>query len=342
MLNQFYALSIDYKSCDVDQRALLSLTPDEIKEFYKCARYSSEFEELVVFCTCNRLEFYYFSDQEYTPVIWELLGRVKSDFKSELFTAKVSLLEGTNAVKYIMEVVNGMHSQIPGDLQVISQIKQAFFASEDFGPNELFSIEILPKLLLSHKRIRQNTALFDGAASITYATKTVISGFPVKKSTPIGVVGLGKTGKDLVRTLKQNGYSNITVVNRTLATSLAISDELELKFTPFEERYSIIEKCKVIVTAAGVRDLIFKKSDCKDLNLLDFKYIIDLGVPRNVDSEFEKEPGVVLYTINDIEQINEATILKRFSEIEKAKEVIDHVVVEYFHMAMKKDNLSLA
>lgn len=325
-MHSFHTLSVEYKSCHVDQRALYSLTPDEIEKLYRLANKDGELEELVVLCTCNRLEFYYLSCTDESEYLWALLCRVKGVRHLESQGAVIRVLTFKEALLHVMKVINGMLSQIPGDLQVISQIKQAFEFSRIFGPNHFLRAEVLTKLLRSHKIVRQQTALFDGAASITYATRMMISSFPLNKSAPIAIVGLGKTGNDLVKTIYKAGYHNLTLVNRTQEVSEKMAKAFDLKCVPYEDRHDLFRDNKVIITAIAKRDLVFKKEDLMTLNLMDYRYVIDLGVPRNVDSELERIPGVLLYGIEDIEEINADALAKRKKELELAHELIKNLV----------------
>lgn len=324
-------LSISYRNCSVDQRAQYSLTKQVVQDFNDLVDSSIDMDEFVILSTCNRTEVYFISNTgiESYDRLFKLLQFFKGHYSPVPKLLSVKACQGQLALVHLLEVSNGIHSQIPGDIQVFHQLKLAFLEAELRGYLKDGLRKIKRLLTATHKEVAHDTELFKGAASVTHAAKLLIDSFPVPKTAPIGVVGLGKTGKDLIRTLLKSGFKNIQVTNRSADKFDDFAALTEVRFIPFEHRKRIVQECRVIVSAVGARKWVFQSTDLDDIELLEFKYLIDLGVPRGVDPLLEKEPGVVLYTIDEIQDRNNDALTKRREQITHAQAIIKGAVLRF-------------
>ncbi len=64
--------------------------------------------------------------------------------------------------------------------------------------------------------------------------------------------------------------------------------------------------------------------------------IIDLGVPRDVESQRKKLDNVYLYTIDDLGEIIEKNYKIRENSIKEAEDIIKFKIIEYFIGNTKK------
>ena len=59
------------------------------------------------------------------------------------------------------------------------------------------------------------------------------------------------------------------------------------------------------------------------------KYLIDLGMPRSIDSEIAKIPGTLLYNIDNIRNQTEETIQKRLASVPHVESLIQDALAEF-------------
>src|SRR6478736_3525982 len=216
-VKKFYAVGINFHKTDTQHRSKFSITSAKNEEAY--TQSSACLEHFFVLSTCNRTEIYGFAPCEYV-----LLAFMKSlsGATNEEISANAYIKEGDEAVKHLLTVASGLDSQIPGDYEIISQIRKAFQLSKNSGKSNGFIERVVNQANQISKAIKNSTAFSDGTVSVSYAVvqqvKKIMESENLRK---ICVVGLGKMGHNTVKYLIQHmPEASVTLVNR---------DELKLK-----------------------------------------------------------------------------------------------------------------
>jgi glutamyl-tRNA reductase len=65
------------------------------------------------------------------------------------------------------------------------------------------------------------------------------------------------------------------------------------------------------------------------MNILSYKYFIDLSVPRSVESSVDELPGALVYNIDDIHAKVSAALQKRMESVPHVKEIIAQAIFEF-------------
>src|SRR5258708_6935893 len=208
---QFYAVGVTFHKTDTQQRSKYSITTAQITETYGQA--SPCLEHYLVLSTCNRTEIYGFAPCEY--VILSFL-RSLSGATHEEIAAHTYIKEGDEAIKHLLTVASGLDSQIPGDYEIIGQIRNAFQLSKKLGRSNGYIEKAVNQAIMVSKTIKNTTAFSDGTVSVAYAVvqqvKKIMEGENLRK---ICVVGLGKMGHNTLKYLLQHTPdAKVTLVNR--------------------------------------------------------------------------------------------------------------------------------
>ena len=105
--------------------------------------------------------------------------------------------DSDEASTYLFRVSLGLEAQVIGDLQIINQVKKAYQLAADNNTAGPFLHRILHTVFFANKKVSQETAFRDGAASASYATaeltRTLAESFV---DTKVLIVGLGEIGED--------------------------------------------------------------------------------------------------------------------------------------------------
>ena len=132
MLTNFRAISLSYKSANLQIREEIALTDDQSKQFLFTSKDVLGLQELLVLSTCNRTEVYYSANEDLTTEIVKLLCYVKGLQNAEKFIPYFKVINNQDeAVNHLFRVSIGLESQVVGDLQITSQVKQAYQWSAD-------------------------------------------------------------------------------------------------------------------------------------------------------------------------------------------------------------------
>ena len=112
---------LDCHRASLDLRERLAFSKQEVLGMLDWLRKQPGVEGCVLLSTCNRTELYLSGEAE-TP--WRLLCRGAQAPEDELepyFTTRT----GADAARHLIEVACGLHSQILGEDQIITQVRTA-------------------------------------------------------------------------------------------------------------------------------------------------------------------------------------------------------------------------
>ncbi|SFG64175.1 glutamyl-tRNA reductase [Pontibacter chinhatensis] len=331
MLQNFKAISLSYKKAPLDIRELIALDESSCRIFLQTLKGFLQATDILVLSTCNRTEVYYNSDTDYSTEIVKLLGITKGiDNISRYFDYFTILNEHDDAVQHLFDVSMGLESQVVGDMQISNQVKVAYQWSADNETAGPFLHRLMHTIFFTNKRVVQETSFRDGAASTSYAAIELIEELTGEGAEPnILVVGVGEIGADVCRNLKDLGYKNVKITNRTLAKAKVLAEECALEVLPFEEIVQGMKEADVIISSVARETPFFTKEMVKRLNALTYKFFIDLAVPRSVEPEVESIPGVLVYNIDTIQNKASEALQRRISSIPKVKEIVAESIEQF-------------
>ncbi len=330
MYGQFKAVSISYKNTPLTIREQIALNEDECKALMLKLQETFGINESLVLSTCNRTEIYYVAQAESQLDIVKLLAAEKG-ISSEMLLPHVEFCTNqADAVQYLFEVALGLHSQVVGDLQIPNQIKHAYQWSADLNFSGPFLHRLLHAIFFVNKRVVQETAFRDGAASTSYAAVEAIETFlPLLNNPKILVVGLGEVGKDVALTLGAKGYENITLINRTKAKADELGDQLGFNVGDFDEAESQILSSDIVISSVRLNSPLITKELLQQQTRSTIQYFIDLSVPRSIDKEVERLDGVVLYDLDEIQQRANEALERRLAAVPDVKAIIVDAIADF-------------
>lgn len=285
-------------------------------------------EEVVVISTCNRSEIYIASEQLETAV-----SEVK-EFYSEYFefeNAEKYLFEktGREAVIHLYMVSSGLDSMVLGEDQILGQIREAMIFSMDLG----FSKKVLNRLFMDAiaegKKIRSELKISEIPLSTSYIGINLLkSDIGSLKGKNVLVVGAGKMSTLAIRYLYEEKLGELYVTNRTHGRMKDIFKTFG-GVTPVEysDRYEVLSKVDVVVTATGAPHTVLKNEEITSLR--DELYILDLALPRDVDSKIGERENVTLYHNDDLQRVSQKNLARREELSKKAIEIINTDVEKY-------------
>jgi glutamyl-tRNA reductase len=331
MLQNFKAISLSYKKAPLDIRELIALDETSCRLFLQTLKGFIQASDILVLSTCNRTEVYYNADIDHSTEIVKLLGITKGIGNiSQYFDYFTILNEHDDAVQHLFDVSMGLESQVVGDMQISNQVKQAYQWAADNETAGPFLHRLMHTIFFTNKRVVQETSFRDGAASTSYATIELIEELTADIIDPsILVVGLGEIGADVCRNLKDSGFKNVKITNRTQAKATTLAAECDMEVLPFEDIVQGMKAADVVISSVARETPFFTKEMVKRLNVLTYKFFIDLSVPRSVEPEVETVPGVLLYNIDTIQNKASEALQRRISSVPKVREIITESIDQF-------------
>ncbi len=326
----FKAVSLSFKKAPLAIRELIALDEAACRQFLQTLHHELDLSDLLVLSTCNRTEIYYSAARDQSPAIIEALGKLKQlPDVSTYFPYFDVLDEHTDAVRHLFEVAMGLEAQVVGDLQISNQVKQAYQWSADADAAGPFLHRLLHTVFFTNKRVQQETAFRDGAASTAYATLELVEELTADVANPrVLVVGLGEIGADVCRYFGDSKvFSDVTICNRTRAKAEELAAECGLKMLDFEELAEGLKEADVVISSIARAEPFFTKALVANLEVLSYKFFIDLSVPRSIAPDVEQVPGVLVYNIDTIQSKASAALERRLAAVPQVRAIIEESII---------------
>jgi len=325
MLHPFKAVSLSYKKAPLEIRELIALDEAACRRFLHTLHHDLHLQDLLVLSTCNRTEVYYAADRDQSPAIIEALVQLKHLPDAAAYYPYFDILDTyETAVQHLFEVSMGLDAQVVGDLQISNQVKMAYQYSADADAAGPFLHRLLHTIFFTNKRVQQETAFRDGAASTSYAALELVEELTADVANPrVLVVGLGEIGADVCRHLGDSRqFSNVTICNRTRHKAEQLAAECGVKVLDFENLTQGLREADVVISSIARDTPFFTRELVAHLDVLSYKFFIDLSVPRSIETEVETVPGVLVYNIDAIHSKTSAALEQRLAAVPQVRAII--------------------
>jgi glutamyl-tRNA reductase len=328
MTQNFKSLALTYKTAPLAVREQVSLNEAAAKQLLHFLRDFTPATDVLVVSTCNRTEIYYCSEKDLSNEIFKALAIIKqSEPDYQQYFAKY---EGLDAIQHLFEVAIGLDAQVVGDLQISGQVKNAYQWTADENMAGPFLHRLLHTIFFCNKRVVQETAFRDGAASISYAAKEMADDLTSALATPkVLVVGVGEIGQDVCLNLVNTRLKNVTIVNRTSEKAEKLAQRCGFAFTGIENLKTEIAQADVIISSVSGAEPLITKSILSDIRILSHKYFIDLSMPRSIDAAIDEIPGVIVYNLDDIQEKTNEAVERRKASIPHVQDIIQQAIDEF-------------
>lgn len=325
-LQKFFVLGVSYRKTALDVRGRFSLTQPDQEALLRDAK-EAGVEGLIVLSTCNRTEIYaHTSDMDLVKKLFlSYCKGNEKDFRYNGYT-----IQGSDCIKHLYKVCSGIDSQIVGDFQIVGQVKNAYQLSDEYQMINSFLNRLFSFVFKASKKIKNETDLSRGAASVSHAAVQYIKDkVSDLESANYLLFGTGEIGKDTCSNLlKHMGNRSLTLVNRNVAKAEALANKYDISYRAMSDLAEEVAKSEVIIVATGAPHPTLKLEHFEGVT--DCKLILDLSVPRNVDSAIDNLENTLVITVDELsEHISEA-IQQRLECIPKAEDIIDDSIREFY------------
>ena len=326
MFKKFRIVGVSHHTSPIFVREKFTLTEPEVVSFLGSIKEFLNVDDVLALSTCNRTEIWYSSDKDLSSCLITLLclqKQVNKNDVSSYFWKKT----GIDAVKHVYTVSLGLDARVIGDIQISNQVKRAYQHSADEGMAGPFLHRLMHSVFNTNKRVVQETAFRDGAASAASASVELLKQFVENFQSPkVLVLGLGEIGKDVADNLKLENLE-VTVATRDHKKSVQNAHELGFHAIDLPEALESISDFDIIISSLAVNEPIVT-ADMFDRIGVNHKFLIDLAVPRSVSPEIENESGILLYNIDEIEGKTSKTLEKRKQAIPLVKTIIEESIFD--------------
>jgi glutamyl-tRNA reductase len=328
MTQNFKLLALTYKTAPLTVREQVSLNEAATRQLFGFLKEYTPATDILIVSTCNRTEIYYVSEQNLSIQIFKGLALIKGTEPG--FEKHFASYEGIAAVRHLFEVAIGLDAQVIGDLQISGQVKNAYQWSADENMAGPYLHRLLHTIFFANKRVVQETAFRDGAASISYAAKELAEDLTLGIKNPKAlVVGVGEIGQDVCLNLMNSNFKEVTILNRTVEKAEKLASKCGFTFKGIEALPEELSKADVIISSVSGNEPLITEELVRSCTMLSHKYFIDLSIPRSVEPSIEEIPGAIVYNLDTLQEKTNEAVEKRKASIPKVRSIIEEAITEF-------------
>ena len=285
-----------------------------------------------ILSTCNRTELYLTSDQiidEQAATALVAMARGEAPAEGIGFYH----LSGTAAVEHLFRVAAGVDSLVVGESEILGQVRGAFSAATQAGSGSPVLARLFHAALRTGRRARSETEIGAHGLSVSALavslSRKVLGGLRRKS---VLVVGAGEAGQKSAAALVQQGVGRLLVTTRRSGLAAEIARELNGVALPFEELPQALAEADVVIACTAAPGSIISADDVSAAMVARPErplLMVDIAVPRDIDSAVRSVPGVHLYDIDDLEAAAEANLEARRREVGAVEVIIAEEVLRF-------------
>jgi glutamyl-tRNA reductase len=319
-------VGLNYRTAPVAVRERFWIAEDRRYEALVQLSRAEGIDEVIVMATCNRTEFWLWAN-DVTLAANSVMRLLGAEYGLKLCEWKhfYRLLDEA-ALLHIFRVASSLDSMVVGEPQVVSQVKQAWQQAQKLGSTGRFLDAVLQKALTVSKRVRSETAIGNSAVSIPYAAVELARQiFGTLENKKVLLLGAGKMSELSARGLLNHGASSVRVINRTLEHAAELAAKLGGLATPFEERWQHMAEADIIISSTSCPHTILNRDEAefmvrgrKDQPLV----IVDIALPRDIDSAVREVEGIFLYDLDDLENVVDHNAAEREAAAAEGQKIL--------------------
>jgi glutamyl-tRNA reductase len=310
-------VGISHHQAPVELRERAALDPKRAAEL--AAQLAGDQSEAVCLSTCNRTELYLADEaaEEAERKAEAALLALEAELGPALYR-----LRDEAAALHLFRVAAGLDSMIPGEGEILGQVRTAHEAGAT-GPilDRLFR-----QALHAGRKARAQTAIGESPASVSSAAAALAEQvFGDLHGRAVLVIGAGKVGELAVRNLVSRGATITSVANRTAERAEEVAQRFGGRALPLDQVGTELERADVVLSSTSAPGWILSRHEVE--RALPARkgrplFLIDLAVPRDLDPSIHELEGCYLYDIDDLEAVVVETLAGRRREAERAESIV--------------------
>lgn len=337
-----FTLGINHHSAPLAIREQVAFHVETLPQALSALTRQKPVREAAILSTCNRTEIYCATEQPEAAVEWlaEYHSLEREAIKPFLYT-----LSPRDSVRHAFRVASGLDSMVVGEAQILGQMKDAVRLAENAGTLGMHLHKLFQRAFAVAKEVRTSTAI--GANTVSMAAAAVQLAERIFESISgqkILFIGAGEMIELCATHFCARQPKQVTVANRTVERGRALAERFGGHAIRLDEladtlgQYDIVVSCTASplpIIGLGMVERAIKARRHRPM------FMVDLAVPRDIESEVGELDDVFLYTVDDLAQVVASGIESRQAAVIQAEAIIDTQVDSFLHWMESRDTVPL-
>ncbi len=326
-IDSFSVISINHEIAPLEVRERYSMDEAKVAHLYAELQANADISESLVLNTCNRFELYTEHSESGSPEsVLEQLAKAYGVELSEL-KQHLHLRSGRDAVQHLIEVSAGLRSQITGEAEIFGQVKAAYALSQDRGYAGKTINRVFQKGFQAAKLIRNTTPVGQGQINIANVAVDLAGKiFGELESAAALSLGTGEIGEKTVKALRSRGAKNFGIASRSQDRAEEVAREWGGTPRLLQDLETYLPAYDIVIASVGAEEAVITRSiikNCFAKRKGRPLFLIDLGLPRNIEKGCEDFDNIFLYNLDDLATIAEENLAQRKQAVIDAQSIAE-------------------
>ncbi len=288
--------------------------------------------EAAILSTCNRTEVYVNTNEPAQVADWlaSFHGLPAKDVKPYIYQ-----LPQEQAANHAFRVASGLDSMVLGETQILGQMKQAAEKAQDAGTLGLLLNKLFQRTFSVAKEVRTATEIGANTVSMSAAAVTLAERiFPSISGQAALFIGAGEMIELVATHFAARNPRRMMVVNRTVERARDLANKFGGEAAALNALPDLLPEFDILVTSTasplpivglGMVERAVKLRKRRPI------FMVDLAVPRDVETEVGELDDVFLYTVDDLGEVVRQGHDSRQAAVNQAEAIISARVYEFMH-----------
>lgn len=319
-------VGLNHRSAPVEVRERLAFPKPTLGEATCRLLGAAPLKEAAIISTCNRVELYGLAVDADKALAG--MRRYLHDYHGLQDSVDPHLYEFCNndCITHLLEVVSGLDSMVLGETEILGQVKDAYAAAQQAGATGPALNRLFQKSFAAAKHIRSNTGITQGSTSVAnVAVELAEHIFRDLRTSTVMVIGTGAMSEATAKALRSRGAGTILVCGRDRERAAALAGQLGGQPIHYDDWPVEFARVDIVISATAAPHPIVTPEKLEPLMKARHHrplFLIDIGVPRDIDRGCGDMENVFLYNMNDLQQIAQENLAAREREIAVCRALI--------------------
>jgi len=291
---------------------------------------SDEIDEAVLISTCNRIEVVVLT-RNLDVARMQIRGLFRRDLARESVDDPLleqSLYEHRDgeAMRHVLRVASALDSMVIGEPQILGQTKAAYRTAVDCGASGPILDRLFQRAFATAKRVRNDTRIAEGPVSVArVAVRLARQIFEDLGDKRALLIGAGEMIEMALSALREAGLQRAAVANRTAERAGRLAVGFGASAHGLDELPRLLPESDVVLTCIGgdrpilTTEIVGQALEARRSHPM---FVIDIGVPRNVDPAIDAFDQVYRYDIDDLVGVANENAEERRRELVRAEAIV--------------------
>lgn len=324
---------IDHNRASVDIRSIFSFTKKNAVAAMEEVKNTEGILGCVILSTCNRMECWVSTAENWDGSLFDEICRIKN-VDPEDYRAYFRERTDREAVDHLFHLTCGLKSQILGEDQILTQVKDALSLARDSFTTDSVLEVLFRMAITAGKKIktevtfsRANYTAMDSAVAML---KDRGRDFSTMKCM---VIGNGEMGKLAAQSLREQG-ADVTVTVRQYRSGV-VQIPVGCKRIDYGNRMELLPQCDLLVSATASPNYTITEELMKQQPWKKGLVMVDLAVPRDIEPSVTCLEDLELYDIDAFK--NNTSFSQNETAYQQAEAILQAQMAEFYDWLEGRD-----